>query len=490
MLQEKMHGSLMENLLTLLAYDDTHGRIVIGTVTPDMFEGDLKIIADKIFQYWRQQNEAPKNHTSDLLSYIIEDPRNRKAATFKNILGAMHEMAKGINAKYVCDQATMFVRQQKIKGAILRSAEIISGPEPTAVEDVENILQDILKARDFAFDPGLRLSDWEKVIDYLNQHYEEFDTGIPEFDQHFVVPNRGALLILLGEYGSGKTWGAVHLGKRALMRRKKVLHVTTEVSGEEVMLRYYMSLFAVPRHEREDGMVQIPAVETDENDIVGFKTRSVRPDFAFDWPSIKTELRNNIDRRFGDKFNIRVLRVAPHSMTTNGLRAYMDTLEQSEGFIPDMLIVDSGYLLKQETKGKDDFRIGLGRTIVELRAIAVDRNMAVINTHQLQRIERRATARATNRAGAGNAAEDISIAWTADIVLVQDSTETERALGLSRLYADKVRHERGGQAVLMTQSYETGQYVLTTYPLNQSYFETINNERATADDDEAESDGD
>lgn len=490
MIQEKMHGSLMENLLTLLAYDDTHGRIVTGTVTPDVFEGDLKIIAERIFQYWRQQNEAPKLHTPDLLSDIIEDPRNRKASSFKNILRAMHEMSKGINAKYVCDQASLFMRQQKIKDAILRSAEIISGPEPTAVQDVENILYDILKARDFAFDPGVRLDDWESVVDYLNQHYDEFDTGIPEFDRHYVVPNRGALLILLGEYGSGKTWGAVHLGKRALIRRKKVLHITTEVSAEEVILRYYMSIFAVPRHERESGTVPVPVLETEEEGrqrvFMGIGSREIKPDFAFDWPEIKNELRNNVERRFGSKLkNIIVKQVPPHSMSTNGLRSYMDTLEQAEGFIPDMLIVDSGYLLKHELK---DFRIGLGRTIIDLRAIAVERNIAVINTHQLNRIERRATARASNRAGASNTAEDISIAWTADIVLVQDSTEAERLMGLARLYADKVRHEKGGWAIVMTQAYEIGQYVLGTAPLHQTYFETVNNERAPEDDNEEESD--
>lgn len=487
-ISEKMVGSLQENLVTLLAYSDDHGRVAAGMVPADAYEGDLRIIAEKCLAYWRQHGEAPKLHTTDLFSSILEDKRNRKAGTFKALLRAMHEMAKGINGKYVLDQAHLFVRQQRIKDAIFRSAEILSQPEPTGVEEVENILHEILKARDFKFDPGIRLHEWEKVIEYMTQHYDEFDTGIPEFDRQYIVPNRGALLVLLGEYGSGKTWACVHLGKRAMMRRKKVLHISTEVSAEEVMLRYYMSLFSVPKHSAPDNRVLVPTIETDDDDdgkrkiITGFGQRRIKPDFAFDWDDIRTEMYRHVEVMFGQRFkNLVVKRVPPRAMTTNMLRSYMDSLEQSEGFVPDMLIVDSGYLLKMDTK---DFRLSLGRSIEDLRAIAVERNIAVIDTHQLNRIERRVSVRESNRAGSQNTAEDISIAWTADIVLVQDSTEAERQLGLARLYADKVRHDKGGIGVVMTQAYEVGQYVLNTVPLNQTYFEAINVRDAEDDGEE------
>ena len=96
------------------------------------------------------------------------------------------------------------------------------------------------------FDAGVALGDLDYWEAQRERHeYDEFVTGIAVLDRRQVVPARGTLNILLGVTSHGKSWWLINLGKHALMHRKKVLHVTLELSAAEVQNRYLQNFFAV-----------------------------------------------------------------------------------------------------------------------------------------------------------------------------------------------------------------------------------------------------
>src|ERR1019366_5895286 len=124
--------------------------------------------------YWRQYNEAPKEHTADLFSSILEDPHNRRANAFKRILSSMVQLSESVNTTYVLEQLRQFTRMQKLKSAIISSAEKLSSRQQLAISEVEDIWNDLLHSRDVQFDPGITLTDVDKVLAYLQHQFSEF----------------------------------------------------------------------------------------------------------------------------------------------------------------------------------------------------------------------------------------------------------------------------------------------------------------------------
>src|SRR3977135_2364564 len=120
--KERLNSTLQENLLTLLCYDDDKGKLVASILDPALFEGDLRVLAERAVEFWKIHKEAPKHHTPDLVGDIIDDPHNRKAKTYQRILTSMLELADNVNSNYVLDQLRKFTRLQTLKDAILRSA--------------------------------------------------------------------------------------------------------------------------------------------------------------------------------------------------------------------------------------------------------------------------------------------------------------------------------------------------------------------------------
>lgn len=486
-LSEKISLALSENLLTLLAHSDEHGRLIASIIDPSLFEGEMRNMAETIITYWREHNSAPKTHTSDLFASIIEDKHDRRSGIYQRLVSNTFELfEQGINTKYIMDQLRIFTRLQKLKDAILRAAEELNRPTPTTINQVEDILASILSARDFQFDPGLRLDRPEVLVEHMEKHFSEFRTGIKTFDVANVVPARGTIWMLLGGSGRGKSWLMVHIGKRAILDGKKVLHITPEMSAEDVMQRYYQSIWSVPKYNDEE--IQLPHLEEE------IDPRSRRaalqlmhsehvPEFTLSDDAVRLELITRAEYKAGMLNNLIIKRVAPRQMSMNGLRGYLDSLEMIENFIPDLVIADGLYLMKPSNT-RDERRIALGSIVEDFRAIMIERNMAGIGSHQLSKAGFK-----SNRAGVENVGEDWSIIQTADIIAILSSTNAENKYGLARLYADKVRQDKGNISVLLTQCLDIGQFALSEHPLTRNYWDMLDElKRADGDlsDDESE----
>ena len=66
--QQLIGTNLSEDLITLLCWDDSNGKIVAGLVDPALFPGDYAMIAERAIAYWKEYKEAPKTHTARSLA--------------------------------------------------------------------------------------------------------------------------------------------------------------------------------------------------------------------------------------------------------------------------------------------------------------------------------------------------------------------------------------------------------------------------------------
>src|ERR1017187_4120269 len=121
----EFNASLQESLITLLTYSNEYGKMVSAMVNPALFEGDYRVIAERAIHYWQTENESPQWHLDDILGDLIGEsgPNSRKAVTYRRIMQSMLVLSEHINAPYIIGRMQKFIRLQKMKSAILESAE-------------------------------------------------------------------------------------------------------------------------------------------------------------------------------------------------------------------------------------------------------------------------------------------------------------------------------------------------------------------------------
>lgn len=478
---ERLNNTLQENLITLLAYDDDKGKIVANVVKAELFEGDYRIIAERCIEHWGKYNEAPKAHTPDLVADITDDPNNRRASTYRRILSSMIALSESINTRYVLDQLTTFTRMQKFKAAILQSAERLNASQETAIGEVEQIWNDLLKVRETNFDPGIRLTEVDRLIDYSREQHDEFKIGIKELDRRRLAPYRDAVALLIGATGRGKTWGLIHAAKQALLLRKKVVHITLEMPAEQVGLRYYQAFFGAPKRpnfrteEAGDHKLDVPVLKLNAHGkLTGFTREPVEVEFTLADPMVRDELAGRLEW-LGGRVNNLIIKHFPR-MTIADLEAYLDNLEIVEGVIPDMVVLDYFGLVDTAHKG-DDHWVGLGQAFIAFRSLMIERHIAGVTAQQTSKEGSQAKS-----VKLGHVAGAWSLTNTADLVYTFTATDHEKRHGLGRMYVGKARDETDQFGVILSQSYDTGQFVLQSAYLNANYFDLLDTLPKDVDD--------
>lgn len=483
MTKDKPSLMQQENALSLLAHSDKYGKLVVDTVDPSLFEGDYREVAERCVGYWKQHGQAPKVHTYDLFADILEDSKNRRASTFRSILADMSQLSEDINADYVIRELSAFVRIQMLKDSIIQAAERLQKPTQTTIQEVEGLLSGILTARDFRLDAGMKIGDVERLMTFLRAQEGEFSTGIAEFDKRNIVPYREAVMLLLGGKGRGKSWWLVNLGKRALQRRKKVLHIALEDGEERTTQRYLQSLFAIPKREAELKMTTKLETDVDrwgKRELVGLEKERPPIDFSFDSPDVNSELTARLTM-LGPRVDDLIIKGFPSgTLTIDELDGYMDSLAMTDGFIPDLLVLDYIGITRTDPKDK---RGSLGNNMVQFKALCKKRGVAGATAHQIGR-----DGFDSKQARSTHVAEDWSLIHTADITITHSATSSEQRHGLGRLFVDHAKSEADKFGVLVTQNYSIGQYVLDSMPLPDEYFDFLETIKDDPEPEEAEDD--
>lgn len=442
-----LSGHLQEDILTLLAFSDEHASYLTTTISPDLFKSAVyREIATRITQHIHQYKTPPKQHLVNILEDILTG-EERKASLFRRTIEQMEALSHSINAQYVLNQVAAFVREQHIKVGVAQATRSIDAGN---IDAAELALTTALKNRTDSFDIGTDFSDPNHAFDFLDSTDEDsYLTGITALDYYNVGPARKQLWTLMAGPGRGKSWGLMHMGKAALVQGLRVLHVTLELSERFTAQRYAQSLFGITT--RAMSQVKLPVIQLDQQ-TRRFVTRTDR---ATQRPSmadrnIRAFLRKRHQQTLNDQLIIKEFPTNTLRMT--GLLAYLDGLERSKRFTPDLLIVDYPDLMYKE---RDNMRLELQQIYENLRGLAVERNIAV------------AAATQSNRAGERvrmltleHLAEDFAKAGISDKIWAYGQTPTEYDLGLARLFIAKCRTDRQNRTILITQSYDIGQFCI------------------------------
>jgi replicative DNA helicase len=476
MLSTKLGRPIQESLLALLVYDDQHGGVVARLLSPEQFDGDYADIARRVGDYWRRYNRPPKRQVDDLFADIYTE-RTGQDVTYSDLfIHLMEAHQEGINAEFLLDNINRFARFQSLKRLLIDSAEKAQNLGEAAIEDIDNEIDRYRKVKQTLAPPAVTLFEYEDVLAYLTKRSTEFDTGISELDDAFIRPARGAMVLFIGPTGTGKSWALIQMAKRAMLRRKRVLHVTLEMEAAEVAARYYQSLFGVTTRDANSQVTTLLFDDEDEREprrkwrkFRGFDRSEVTSNFSLADDLAGTELAMHIRQMEGMLGNLRIRRFPGGKLTPSALEAVMDADAASTGFIPDMVVLD--YLGIMEVD-KNDKRGSLGQTALELRAMAQTRGVSLVTAQQGNR-EGIKEQKLGKELGVEHVAEDLSLVQTADVTITMSQTSTERELGLMRLFVGKGRNEKDKFGILVTQNYDQGQFAVESHRIPNGYSKAV-----------------
>ena len=296
-------------------------------------------------------------------------------------------------------------------------------------------------------------------------------TGIKPLDDLEIGPARKELFLMIAPPKRGKTWGMIHLAKYALLQKYSVLHVTLEMSEERISQRYIQSFFSVSKRQ---ATIRIPIFEVGDGRLLRLDYQELERK-SFDDEGIRKFIAREIPRRFKNRPPLVIKQFPTRSLTMNGLRAYLDSLERSMKFVPDVVVLDYGDLMKIDA---NNLRIDTGRMFQDLRGLAVERDFALITATQGNRESSQAKI-VTD----AMVAEDYSKIATADNVITFSQTETEREFGLARLFVSNGRNDEDKFSVCISQAYAVGQFCLDAIRMPTNYWTVIDRPTSESESD-------
>lgn len=458
--EELLSGSLSDNLLTLIIFDDAALPLLSTSLEAGMFESDFyKAIVRAAFDYYHEFRAAPGEHIADLFeTKLYGKASDKEAQVYKDILVKLHRNRDNVNRDYVLSRLTKFVRQQTLKEGIIAAYQEIKNDNADAAEQK---LTDALNKQLKVFDPGIWLTDTTRSLKFLSDPIPVYPLGIPPLDQIGFGPAPGELLVILAPPNRGKSQFCVHVAKMCAIQRLRVLYISLEMSEEKVAQRFFQSLFSISKRVAE---VVYSRFESDrDGKLTGFRVESlIRPTLRD--TGIADVLAQKI-LHFRNRLKLIIKRFPTGALNIRGLEAYLDSMERFYNFVPDVLILDYADLLQLD---QANLRVSTGGVYKELRRIAVERNMAVVSPTQSNRLGEDAKVLSLK-----HLAEDYSKAATADNVVAYCQSSMENRLGLARLFVAKARDEEREQTVLISQAYRMSQFCMDSYFISDSYWSLL-----------------
>lgn len=461
-MQEKLSKSLQENIIVLLVFDEKALPLLCNCVDPDLFESFIyRDIVTKAIQFFQEYKKPVADHLPDLLEDVLEGKNRGKIELYKETLGYIYENKDNVNKDYVLAQLHKFIRQQKLKIGIIQAAELLEEGE---LDEAELVLDQSKKDQLAIFDPGTKLSDTVRFLRFFDNQENYFYTGIKQLDEIGICPAPKELFTFVGLSNRGKTWFLIHLAKYALLQRKRVLHISLEMSEEKICQRYSQNLFNISKRNE---LFKVPIFQRDElGRFSDLNFERLRASYSFLDTKIRREIEKKINKLRMTKLIIKDFPTG--SLTITQLKAFLENLISTEKFLPDLILLDEPDLMKINPSNK---RLEIGRIYVDLRGLAGEYNLAMVVVSQI------------NRPGVGAKwidskylAEDFSKFFTSDNLVSYNQTDLEYEKSLARLFVVKGRGDRKGDRILITQNYGCGQFCLDSIRMTPNYWSVLKEE--------------
>ena len=397
----KFGKSFQEDLCHLVLNDRAFADQMFEVLDLSFLElKHLRVFVKKIKDYRKKYGVHP---TSNIMHSIIrtgldgepESVKVRIREYYARVL-ANGEIPK--SSEYIKDTALDFCKKQKLKEALIKSVDLIKS---SSFDEVSKIIDGALKLgsdNSFGYE---YLADFEKR--FLKKARDPITTGWQQIDEISKGGlGKGELGVVVAPTGAGKSMVLVHLGAQGVVSGKNVLHYTLELADTVVAGRYDAAITGV---ELKNLSVFKEKIYDEIKDLSG---KLIIKEYPTRSASIQT-IKNHIDKL------------------------------RRRDFVPDMIIVDYGDLIRPESSKRDEKRHQLETIYEELRGLAQEVGCPVWTASQ------------TNRSGLNaevitmeSISEAFNKCFVADFIFTVSRTVEDKNTNQGRIFIAKNRNGPDG----------------------------------------------
>ena len=315
------------------------------TLKDEFFTSDShKLIWTEIRKLYNKYNPPPTYET--LKVEIASMPDNQlKEDTIEGLLDIETKVNRQ-EIEYAKDKSLEFCKNQSMKQAILVSVDLLKEGK---YEEIQGVIEQSLKINT---EQDLGQDYFDSFESRRKVHTRQtIPTGFPLLDAEAVLDGglaNGELGVVMAPTGGGKSFFLVNLGFGALAAGKNVIHYSMELSETHVGNRY-------------------------DSRITGIATKELR--------SKMTEAENKLARFMGGQLFIK--EYPPKVATINTIKFHVGRL-LSNGFDPDLVIIDYGDLMKSR-RGYEQKRFELESIFEDLRALSMELKLPIWTATQSNR---------------------------------------------------------------------------------------------------------
>ena len=401
-------------ILTLLWRDEQSYNLYRETIKPKYFSKSIHIdLCRIIFDYHDKYGTSP---TLDALveetTQMCEKTKSKQKLEddYLETIAQMSEMELH-DIEYIKDKILSFGKRQALVDAVLESAEILEKQPDTQYNQIEKLVKDAMLVGEDVNDLGLDVYDdiEERFLGYLNDDdvIERIPTGMEMLDNCLGGGlGRTEMGVVVAPPGRGKTTTLVSIGGAAVENGYNVLHVSLENNDKQILRNYDLRL--------------------------------LKKDMDY--------IKDNVNKSIAAMFNIKkfrrgkviVKKYPTKSINVSTIRNLLDQLKVVKGFVPDVLIVDYGAILKPSVNYSEK-RTSIEGIYEDLRAIADDYNLALWTAAQGNR-----GALSKKVVTMADLAECFAIGNTCDVMPCLCQSEKEKQKGEIRMFLAKVRDSADG----------------------------------------------
>lgn len=401
-------------ILAILWRDEQSYTLYRETIKPKYFSKGIHIdICRIIFDYHDKYKMAP---TLDALVEEVTfmcDKTSSKKKVEDDYLDAIDTMARMelYDIDYIKDKILSFGKRQALVDAIIESADILEKKPDAEYVKIEKLIKDATLVGENVNDLGVGLYEniEERFLSYGKEDdvIERIPTSLTKLDELLNGGGgRGELLCVTASPGLGKTTTLITIGASAIEHGYNVLHISLENDERQILRNYDCRLLK----------------------------KSV--DYIADNVTNSCSALLNIQKyRRGD---LRIKRYPTKTITVQTIRSLLDQLKTVEKFIPDVLIVDYGAILKPLNNYADK-RNAIEDNYEQLRAIACDYDVVLWTGAQANRgaLSKKVVTKA-------DLAECFAISNICDVMVCLCQTLKEKANNEMRMFLTKVRDSADG----------------------------------------------
>jgi hypothetical protein len=347
------------------------------------------------------------------------------------------------------------------KGFVLRKLREVAQSRKF-VNACRQLLVDTLRADISDKSTGQRFFSKEARKERLRKYVEEEHVLMPfmiePFDSRGAYLARKMFVLIMGPEKKGKTWGGTHIGKVGLLHGKNVLHITHEsgVTEDILAMRYEMNLASVGgQHKKDDWDHVTPVLREGRGGTHHLTTRKMKPGTVRD---------GKVDRIISYMQNLGgdliIKEFSRGSCSMRALENYIDSLEITEGFIPDIIINDYPDIMKLPG---GEYRHGIDKIYQDHASLASERDCLVVAFSQVK-----ASAYHKKNITMSDFAEDKRKAAHCDLAFALCQTTEEEERGRVRFVWVVDRHFQCERTVAgLLQDYSIGQFCKRAYYVDE-----------------------